>query len=83
MVTSKDYDRDIDVLSSNDLDFNISVKRSIEPGVLSVYDTNIDTKLGHLKILSRIGDILYIDTMDIAKGREEDPLEGVIETVVE
>ena len=83
LVTSKDYDRDIDVLSSNDLDFNISVKRSIEPGILSVYDTNIDTKLGHLKILSRIGDILYIDTMDIAKGREEDPLEGVIETVVE
>jgi hypothetical protein len=40
-------------------------------------------KVGHLKTLIRLGDILYIDTMDIAKGKEEDPLEGLISTVVE
>ena len=82
-MTSKDYDRDIDVLSSNDLEFDISVKRSLEPGIMSVYDTIIDPKLGHLKLISRLGEVLYIDTMDIAKGRAENPLDGVIETVVE
>jgi hypothetical protein len=34
LVTSKDYDRDIDILSSHDRDFNASIVRSIEPGIL-------------------------------------------------
>jgi hypothetical protein len=34
LVTSKDYDRDIDILSSTDKDFNASIVRSIEPGIL-------------------------------------------------
>ena len=34
LVTSKDYDRDIDILSSHDRDFNASIVRSIEPGIV-------------------------------------------------
>ena len=34
LVTSKDYDRDIDILSSNEREFNASIIRSIEPGIL-------------------------------------------------
>ena len=81
-MTSKDYDRDIDVLSSKDEEFNISVKRSIEPGALSVYDSIVDMcEKKHLKLLSRIGDALYIDTLDIDKGYTEDPEDGIVESV--
>ena len=85
LVTSKDYDRDIDVLSSNDEKFNISVKRSIEPGTLSVYDSIVDRNgKNHLKILSRIGDVLYIDTMDVEKGYDsKNPEAGVVGSVKE
>lgn len=40
-VTSKDYDRDIDILHSEEKSFNASFKRSIEPGSLFVYDSII------------------------------------------
>jgi hypothetical protein len=82
LVTSKDYDRDIDVLSSKDEEFNISAKRSIEPGALSVYDSIVvKSEKNHLKLLSRIGDALYIDTLDIDKGYSENPEDGVVGSV--
>jgi hypothetical protein len=34
LVTSKDYDRDIDILHSDDKNFNASLKRCIEPGLM-------------------------------------------------
>jgi hypothetical protein len=42
LVTSKDYDRDIDILSSNEREFNASIIRSIEPGILKVFDSIIE-----------------------------------------
>ena len=39
LVTSKDYDRDIDILHSEEKSFNASFKRSIEPGGVFVYDS--------------------------------------------
>ena len=87
LVTSKDYDRDIDILSSSNRDFNASILRSIEPGILKVFDSIIDTNVespqGQLKTLVQLGDYLYIDTIDIAKCFDSDPLEAVIDSVVE
>ena len=42
-----------------------------------------DKKANHLKVLSRIGDILYIDSLDVTKGHEENPEDGLFRTVVE
>lgn len=42
LITSKDYDRDIDILNSYNQDFNVSVKRSIEPGLLIAFDAVMD-----------------------------------------
>ena len=71
-MTSKDYDRDIDILSSSDRSFNASIVRSIEPGILKVFDSIIDTNVvesekGHMKTLILLGEHIYIDTIDIAK----------------
>lgn len=41
LITSKPYDRDIDILHSSEDDFNASIVRSIEPGLLKVQDTII------------------------------------------
>jgi hypothetical protein len=41
LVTSKDYDRDIDILNSEDPEFNATVDRFIEPGMLEVFDSLI------------------------------------------
>lgn len=38
LITSKDYDRDIDILHSGSQSFNASVSRSIEPGLLIALD---------------------------------------------
>ena len=43
IVTSKDYDRDIDILSSKDPKFNASVTRSIEPGLMTTFDAVVST----------------------------------------
>jgi hypothetical protein len=40
-VTSKEYDRDVDILHTVDKTFNASFKRSIEPGSIQVYDSMI------------------------------------------
>ena len=41
-LTSKDYDRDIDVFNSEEKDFNASIKRTSEPGILKIFDSIID-----------------------------------------
>jgi hypothetical protein len=67
LVCSKNYDRDVDILHSKNQDFNASLKRSIEPGSLTVYDSMItndvtnDPKKGILKTIMKIGEFLYID----------------------
>jgi hypothetical protein len=40
-ASCKDYDRDIDILNSKDETFNASIKRSIEPGLITVFDKEI------------------------------------------
>jgi hypothetical protein len=41
LITSKEYDRDIDILHSTREDFNASIVRSIEPGLLKIQDSII------------------------------------------
>ena len=42
LITSKDYDRDIDILNSYNQNFNVSEKRSIEPGLFIAFDAVMD-----------------------------------------
>jgi len=81
LVTSKDYDRDVDILHSSDKKFNASFKRPIEPNSIKVYDSIIvDTepnndKSGLMKTIMKIGESIYVDTVDIAlgfRGKEEE-----------
>lgn len=45
LVTSKDYDRDIDILHSSNFEFNASILRKFEPGILTVFDSRkVDLK---------------------------------------
>ena len=41
LVTSKDYDRDVDILHSKEKSFNASLKRSIEPNSILIYDSMV------------------------------------------
>jgi hypothetical protein len=74
LVTSKDYDRDIDILHSSCKTFNPSLKREIEPNGINVYDsiiTDVDSnndKTGLIKIIMKVGEFIYIDTVDIQLG---------------
>ena len=74
LVTSKDYDRDVDILHSTDKIFNASFKRPIEPNSIHVYDSIItdilhnDDKTGLMKTIMKIGESIYIDTVDIKLG---------------
>ena len=88
LVTSKDYDRDIDILHTDDQKFNASIKRMLEPGMLEVKDSYVlnhsgDGKDGNMVILSKAGENLYIDTISLALGYEDDPDKAVIDTCVD
>ena len=55
-TTSKEYDRDIDILNSANINFNASIVRSLEPGQLKVFDADIltegiNSKNGHLRVV--------------------------------
>ena len=95
LITSKDYDRDIDILHSGSQSFNASVSRSIEPGLLIAFDAIFTTqedehgdKKQYLKTLIKIGDYLYQDTIDVAlcnsDGSIEDfnPEDAVVSTSI-
>ena len=92
LVTSKDYDRDIDILNSGDQNFNGSITRSIEPKLLKVFDTllippkegaNPKKDKGQLRILSKLGDYIYLDIIDIAKCYGNDPEEGHVDMTID
>jgi hypothetical protein len=78
LVTSKDYDRDVDILHSKDKSFNASLKRSIEPNSIIVYDSKTvqikgeedNLQTGFLKTIMKIGEFLYVDVIDIKKGKK-------------
>jgi hypothetical protein len=61
--------------------------RSIEPGLLTIQDSMIipdeNSKEGHMKVLSKLGDFVYVDTIDIDKCYADDPTKSVIDTCVD
>ena len=64
LMTSKDYDRDIDIIHSENKDFNARFDRMIEPGLLQCYDSIIIEKPNKMKVMKtliKIGDFLYLD----------------------
>jgi hypothetical protein len=70
LVTSKDYDRDIDILHSSNQKFNATLKRCIEPGIIDVFDSMImkyqdDGSQKVLKTLMKVGDYLFMDTYSL------------------
>ena len=81
LFTTKDYDRDIDILNSNNDNFNASITRSSTPGVLKVYDSIITLENGKrlLKFLTCLDDKLYLDTIDLERGLDKnDEMEGLV-----
>lgn len=85
-VSCKDYDRDIDILNSDDPHFNASIKRNIEPGLVKVFDSMIyqsqDQEI--LKILIVIGDHMYLEKIDMSKCHNtENRFEAHIDTNVD
>ena len=92
LVTSKDYDRDIDILHSEDHKFNATFDRQIEPNQLSVYDSIITNdegdkhlgKSGIMKTLMKIGDFLYMDQIDLSiQFDENDHRDGHVSMTVD
>jgi hypothetical protein len=81
LACSKDYDRDIDILDSENQNFNASLDYKIEPGLMEVFDAVVDTNAkdkakGMMKILTKIGDFLYLDYIDIEKANKGDSEES-------
>jgi len=74
LVTSKDYDRDVDILHSKEKRFNATFKRSIDPGSLKVFDSIIipspdkHPKKGLMKTVMLLGTFVYVDVIDIELG---------------
>ena len=83
LFTTKDYDRDIDILNSNNDAFSASIDRSSTPGVLKVHDSMIVLDNGKrlLKFLICLDDKLYMDTIDLERGLDDDD-EGFVGSCV-
>lgn len=69
-VNSQEYDRDCDIQNSANIKFNASIVRSLEPGQIKVFDTEIQhgipgSKKGHMRIIMNQGDYLFLDTINI------------------
>ena len=76
LITSKDYDRDVDILNSENKKFNAFFDRKSEPGLFSVFDSIVvKDKSGEknlMKTLMKFGDYLYLDTIDLDLCTEPD-----------
>lgn len=69
LITSKDYDRDIDIIHAEYKSCNMHYIRFIEPGLLDVFDSVIlksSDRVGSvLQTLTKIGDCVYLDSLEI------------------
>lgn len=68
-VACKDYDRDIQILSTDNSKFKAKISVNLEPGMLSTYDLVKEGK--YLKIVTRVGEHLFIDKVDIEKSSDD------------
>lgn len=86
LVTSKDYDRDIDILHTQSQEFNASIVRAIEPGLLEICDIMMDEddeSDGNMIIMSKTGDTMFVDTIQIDKCFQDDPDNAVVDTCID
>lgn len=67
LMLTKDYDRDIDILHTENHQYEASLKRSIEPGIFRVFDTLVN-KRNEIKTLTRLGNRIYLDTIELDDG---------------
>jgi hypothetical protein len=75
------------VFNSEEKDFNASIKRISEPGILKIFDSimdpNVDSQRGHMKVLMQMGETLHLDTIDIDKCYNEEANDEVIEQITD
>lgn len=64
LLLTKDYDRDIDILHTENQEYDASLIRAIEPGIFKVFDTLVNGG-GLIKTLSRLGNKLYLDSIEL------------------
>ena len=88
IAATKDYDRDVDILHTRDQKFNASLKRSIQPGSIRIYDSIIvnevgdNKKTGLLKTVMKVGINIMVDVIDIAIGFDETDEDELMETSI-
>ena len=65
-----DYDRCLHIFKSDDLDYHVSIKRNIQPDIITIFDS-VRTSSGAIKVLSNLDDEFIIDqVIDNQKGKE-------------
>lgn len=72
LMTTKDYDRDVDIIHAERTNVKCFYDRKIEPGLMQVLDSNIikkclnkDKSQDLLQTLMKIGDYLYLDSVNV------------------
>ena len=61
LLATKDYDRDIDILRTQDNDSYAWFNRNIEPNILKVFDAYIEDD--QLKMLTMLDNAVYFDSI--------------------
>jgi hypothetical protein len=62
IVACKDYDDSIHIYKSNDLEYHLSIPRTIQPGSVNVFDLHYDDGIIHL--ISVKDDEFYVDFLN-------------------
>jgi hypothetical protein len=70
LFACNDYDQDLYVFKANDIDFQLKIKRDIQPNIIKIFDF-IETQQGELKSLSNKDDEFIIDQAYETSGKEE------------
>ena len=60
LFACNDYDQDLHVYKANDIDFQLKIKRDIQPNIIKIFDF-IETQQGEMKSLSNNDDEFIID----------------------
>ena len=63
LVASNEYDDELHIFQADDIDYNFSIPRDVQPDIITVFDLCFDQK-GAIKMLSMRDDEFYIDRVD-------------------
>ena len=70
LIASNDYDDELHVFRADDIDFNFTIPRDVQPNIIQVFDLCFD-KDGALRMLSMRDDEFYIDQVDYKHQHDE------------